>query len=123
MIFSPTYGNASARAPESLLLNWVLGMKLVICAGPSTTGKTAVLAISFAAYKAAGCTAFLKIDVQFAEEDTKPVSSASRLARSTLANSVPTTATSWYLATPATGPEEGCGVLFVETAGLCLRCS
>jgi Ni2+-binding GTPase involved in maturation of urease and hydrogenase len=45
-------------------------MKLVICAGPATTGKTAVLRHLAKKLLAIGDkVAFLKLDVQFAEED------------------------------------------------------
>ena len=45
-------------------------MKLAICSGPPTTGKTSVLRHSIRKLLGAGETvAFLKIDVQFAEED------------------------------------------------------
>ena len=43
-------------------------MKLAICAGPSTTGKTSVLRHITSKLLAVGMkVAFLKIDVQFAE--------------------------------------------------------
>jgi Ni2+-binding GTPase involved in maturation of urease and hydrogenase len=45
-------------------------MKLCICAGPATTGKSAVLRHMIAKLQAAGDhVAFLKVDVQYAEED------------------------------------------------------
>ncbi len=45
-------------------------MKLVICAGPATTGKTAVLRHVIRRLLAKGLKqAFFKLDVQFAEED------------------------------------------------------
>ena len=45
-------------------------MKLVICAGPATTGKTAVLRHLTRKLLGIGQkVAFLKLDVQFAEED------------------------------------------------------
>ena len=45
-------------------------MKLAICAGPATCGKTSVLRHSTRKLLAAGSrVAFLKIDVQYAEED------------------------------------------------------
>ena len=47
-------------------------MKLVICAGPATTGKTAVLRHMVRKILADGKrAAFLKIDVQYADEDTE----------------------------------------------------
>ena len=45
-------------------------MKLVICAGPATTGKTSVLRHATRKLLAAGRrVAFLKLDVQYADED------------------------------------------------------
>ena len=45
-------------------------MKLAICAGPATTGKSSVLRHMIRKLQAAGDhVAFLKVDVQFAEED------------------------------------------------------
>ena len=45
-------------------------MKLVICAGPATTGKTSMLRHMARRLTAAGRRlAFLKIDVQFADEE------------------------------------------------------
>ena len=69
--------------------------------------------------------AFLKLDVQYADEDEQfAANSAFPRARSIRASCVPTTATSWSWATPCTGPRKtDCDVLLVETAGLCLRCS
>ena len=47
-------------------------MKLVICAGPATSGKTAVLRHMTRKLLAGGLqVAYLKIDVQYAEEDTE----------------------------------------------------
>jgi Ni2+-binding GTPase involved in maturation of urease and hydrogenase len=47
-----------------------MGMRLSIYAGPSTTGKTSVIRHVLRKVLAAGHRpAFLKIDVQFAEED------------------------------------------------------
>ncbi len=47
-------------------------MKLAVCAGPATTGKTSVLRHLIRKLLARGRKlAFLKIDVQFAEEDVQ----------------------------------------------------
>ena len=47
-------------------------MKLIICAGPATTGKTSVLRhIIRKLIEKDHRAAYLKIDVQFAEEDIK----------------------------------------------------
>ncbi len=68
---SPICATSFGRGRESLRWNWnEVNMKLVICAGPATTGKTAVLRHIIAKLKAGGSRpAFLKIDVQYAEED------------------------------------------------------
>ena len=101
-------------------------MKLLICAGPATTGKTSVLRHLIAKLLAAGETAaYLKIDVQYAEEDrllaqefgipTRKVYSG-ELCPDHCSVMVLGDALRW-----ARGA--GAGVLLVETAGLCLRCA
>jgi len=101
-------------------------MKLLICAGPATTGKTAVLRHMIRKLLAKNLrSAFLKIDVQYAEEDeifarefgipTKKVYSG-ELCPDHCNVMVLGDALRWADA-------EGCQVLMVETAGLCLRCS
>jgi Ni2+-binding GTPase involved in maturation of urease and hydrogenase len=101
-------------------------MKLVICAGPATTGKTAVLRHMIKKILAKGeRVSFLKVDVQYAEEDeifaaefgipTRKVYSG-ELCPDHCNVMVLGDAIQW--ATKA-----GSNVLFVETAGLCLRCS
>jgi len=101
-------------------------MKLLICAGPATTGKTAVLRHMIRKLLAKNLTpAFLKIDVQYAEEDeilakefgipTKKVYSG-ELCPDHCNVMVLGDALRW-------GSAQGCHVLMVETAGLCLRCA
>lgn len=101
-------------------------MKLVICAGPATTGKTSVIRHTIRRLLAADIhCAFLKIDVQFAEEDrllaeefgipTKKVYSG-ELCPDHCNVMVLGDALKW-------AREAEADVLFVETAGLCLRCS
>lgn len=101
-------------------------MKLAICAGPATTGKTAVLRHVIRLLRAKDVSvAFLKIDVQFAEEDvqlaeefgipTQKVYSG-ELCPDHCNVMVLGDALQWAAA-------EKCAVLLVETAGLCLRCS
>jgi Ni2+-binding GTPase involved in maturation of urease and hydrogenase len=101
-------------------------MKLVICAGPSTTGKTSLLRHMIKKLLATGeRSAFLKIDVQYAEEDillskefeipTKKVYSG-ELCPDHCNVMVLKDALSW-------AEKSECKYLFVETAGLCLRCS
>ncbi len=101
-------------------------MKLVVCAGPATTGKTSVLL--HIVQKLLDCgdrAAFLKIDVQYAEEDeilaqefgipTRKVYSG-ELCPDHCHVMVLADAIQW-------AQQAGCQVLLVETAGLCLRCS
>jgi Ni2+-binding GTPase involved in maturation of urease and hydrogenase len=101
-------------------------MKLVICAGPATTGKTSVLRHIIRKLIAQDVKpAFLKIDVQFAEEDiqlheefdipTRKVYSG-ELCPDHCSVLVLGDAIKW-------AGEAGSDVLIVETAGLCLRCS
>ena len=101
-------------------------MKLCICAGPATTGKTSVLRHMIRKLLDGGeRPAFLKIDVQFAEEDeilarefgipTRKVYSG-ELCPDHCNVMVLGDALEW-------ARKAGCQVLFVETAGLCLRCS
>jgi Ni2+-binding GTPase involved in maturation of urease and hydrogenase len=101
-------------------------MKLAICAGPATTGKSSVLRHMIRKLKDAGDrVAFLKIDVQYAEEDeifarefgipTKKVYSG-ELCPDHCNVMVMGDAIQW-------AQHEGCNILLVETAGLCLRCA
>jgi Ni2+-binding GTPase involved in maturation of urease and hydrogenase len=101
-------------------------MKLVICAGPATTGKTSVLRHMVRRLLGAGeRIVYLKIDVQYAEEDeqfarefgipTKKVYSG-ELCPDHCNVMVLGDALEWARKTNST-------VLVVETAGLCLRCS
>lgn len=101
-------------------------MKLAICSGPPTTGKTSVLRHAIRKLQDRGerC-AFLKIDVQFAEEDellaaefgipTRKVYSG-ELCPDHCSVMVLGDAIQW-------ADENDCTVLLVETAGLCLRCA
>jgi Ni2+-binding GTPase involved in maturation of urease and hydrogenase len=101
-------------------------MKVVICAGPPTSGKTTVLKQVIKRLLAKGHTmAFLKIDVQFADEDelfreefgipTKKVYSG-ELCPDHCNVMVLGDAIDW-------AEEKKVEYLLVETAGLCLRCS
>ena len=101
-------------------------MKLVICAGPATVGKTSILRHVTRKLLAKGArVAFLKIDVQYAEEDeelarefgipTKKVYSG-ELCPDHCSVMVLGDGLKW-----ARGA--GADVFLVETAGLCLRCS
>lgn len=103
-----------------------MGLKLVICAGPATTGKTSVLRHIISKLLESGVRpAFLKIDVQYAEEDellaqefgipTRKVYSG-ELCPDHCNVMVLGDALDWARRVES-------GVLLVETAGLCLRCS
>ena len=101
-------------------------MKLVICAGPPTCGKTTVLRQVTRRLLAEGHRlAFLKIDVQFADEDevfrkefglqTRKVYSG-ELCPDHCNVMIMGDAIRW-------AENQEADVLLVETAGLCLRCS
>lgn len=101
-------------------------MKILICAGPATTGKTAVLRhVISKLIKSNVASSFLKIDVQFAEEDeifarefgipTRKIYSG-ELCPDHCSVMVLGEAMQW-------AAKAGSSVLIVETAGLCLRCS
>ena len=101
-------------------------MKLVVCAGPATTGKTSVLRHLIRSLRAREQhVAFLKLDVQYATEDaelheefgiaTKKVYSG-ELCPDHCGVMVLGDALRW-------AREAEADVLLVETAGLCLRCS
>jgi Ni2+-binding GTPase involved in maturation of urease and hydrogenase len=101
-------------------------MKLVICAGPATTGKTSVLRhMMRKILDCGGWPAFLKIDVQFADEDVTfarefdiPVRKvySGELCPDHCNVMVLGDALQW-------AKRKASSVLLVETAGLCLRCS
>ncbi|MCK9595341.1 MAG: GTP-binding protein [Candidatus Omnitrophica bacterium] len=101
-------------------------MKAVICAGPPTSGKTTVLKQVIRKLVAQGIrVAYLKIDVQFADEDklikeefnipVKKVYSG-ELCPDHCNVMVMGDAIEW-------AQSRDSNVLLVETAGLCLRCS
>jgi Ni2+-binding GTPase involved in maturation of urease and hydrogenase len=101
-------------------------MKVAICAGPATTGKTSVLRhMTRKLLRADHRVAFLKLDVQYADEDellaqefqipTKKVYSGELCPDHCLVM-VLGDALDW-------AERNGSDILLVETAGLCLRCS
>ncbi len=101
-------------------------MKLVICAGPATTGKTAVLRHIIRKLLHSGeRAAFLKIDVQYAEEDELLASEFGIPTRKVYSGELcPDHCNVMVLGDALQwARKEGCDVLLVETAGLCLRCS
>ena len=101
-------------------------MKVAICAGPATTGKTSVLRhMTRKLLRAEHHVSFLKLDVQYADEDellaqefgipTKKVYSGELCPDHCLVM-VLGDALEW-------ASRNGSDMLLVETAGLCLRCS
>ena len=101
-------------------------MRLAICAGPATTGKTSVLRHVISRLLANGeRPAFLKIDVQFAEEDELLELEFGIPTRKVYSGELcPDHCNVMVLGDALTWARNAqCDVLFVETAGLCLRCS
>ena len=101
-------------------------MKLSIYAGPATTGKTSVIRHVLRKAKGLGRRpAFLKIDVQFAEEDVEIAQEFQVPTRKTYSGELCPDHCSVMVLGDAIewARREGADVLFVETAGLCLRCS
>lgn len=101
-------------------------MKLIICAGPPTSGKTTVLKQAARRLLAAGRRlAFLKIDVQFADEDEIFRDELGVPSRKLYSGDLcPDHASVLVLGDAVKwAAAEGADVLFVETAGLCLRCA
>lgn len=101
-------------------------MKLLICAGPATTGKTSVLRHIVKKLIAAGHRpAFLKIDVQFAEEDEQFSQEFEIPARKVYSGELcPDHCNVLVLGDAlAWAAKNDSDILLVETAGLCLRCS
>jgi Ni2+-binding GTPase involved in maturation of urease and hydrogenase len=101
-------------------------MKLVICAGPATTGKTSVLRHAARKLLEQGKqVAFFKLDVQFAEEDEELARELGIPTRKVYSGELcPDHCGVMVLGDAMEWAErEGAKVLLVETAGLCLRCS
>jgi Ni2+-binding GTPase involved in maturation of urease and hydrogenase len=101
-------------------------MKLAICAGPATTGKTAVLRHMARKLLARGRkVAFLKIDVQFAEEDVQLAEELGIPTRKVYSGELCPDHCSVMVMGDAMkwAEESGADTLLVETAGLCLRCA
>lgn len=101
-------------------------MKLIMCAGPPTSGKTMVLRQVTRRLLAKGCRlAYLKIDVQFADEDELFRAEFGIPARKVYSGELcPDHAGVLVLGDAVKwAAKEGAGTLLVETAGLCLRCA
>ena len=101
-------------------------MRLAICAGPATTGKTSVLRhMTRKLLRAGHHVAFVKLDVQYADEDellakefnipTKKVYTG-ELCPDHCHVMILGDALHW-------AGENDADILLVETAGLCLRCA
>jgi Ni2+-binding GTPase involved in maturation of urease and hydrogenase len=101
-------------------------MKIAICSGPPTTGKTSVLrhTIRKLIDKGERC-AFLKIDVQFAEEDEQLAAEFGIPTRKVYSGELcPDHCSAMVLGDAIQWADENdCTILLVETAGLCLRCA
>jgi Ni2+-binding GTPase involved in maturation of urease and hydrogenase len=101
-------------------------MKLAICAGPATSGKSAVMRHVIAKLVRNGWRpAFLKIDVQYADEDELFASEFSIPTRKVYSGELcPDHCNVMVLGDALEwARREERDVLIVETAGLCLRCS
>lgn len=101
-------------------------MKLVIAAGPATTGKTSVLRHLARRLLAQSVpVAFLKIDVQYATEDEELAAELGIPTRKVYSGELcPDHCNVMVLGDALVWAQKaGASVLLVETAGLCLRCS
>lgn len=101
-------------------------MRVVICAGPATTGKTSVLRhMTRKLIQAGRSVAFLKLDVQFADEDTLLAKEFDIPTKKVYTGELCPDHCLVMVLGDAIQWSHQCGsdILLVETAGLCLRCS
>ena len=100
-------------------------MKLIMCAGPPTSGKTTVLRqVVRRLLKNGRRLAYLKVDVQFADEDELFRSEFGIPAKKVYSGEVyPDHVSVLVLGDAVKWAEEQGADLIVETAGLCLRCA
>ena len=101
-------------------------MKIVICAGPPTSGKTTVLKQVVKRLRAQKrALAYLKIDVQFADEDTIFSEEFGIPAKKVYSGDLCPDHCNVIVLGDAVrwAAEVNAEILLVETAGLCLRCS
>ncbi|MDZ7618097.1 MAG: GTP-binding protein, partial [Patescibacteria group bacterium] len=101
-------------------------MRLVICAGPATTGKTSVLRhMTRKLLQLDRQVAFLKLDVQYADEDELLAAEFHIPTRKVYSGELcPDHCHVMVLGDALQWAErEGAEILLVETAGLCLRCA
>lgn len=100
-------------------------MKLIMCAGPPTSGKTTVLRQVMRRLLNKGRRlAYLKVDVQFADEDELFRNEFGIPAKKIYSGELcPDHASVLVLGDAVKWAEKEGADLFVETAGLCLRCA
>ena len=101
-------------------------MKVIVCAGPPTSGKTTVLKQVSKILKEKGHRlAYLKIDVQFANEDTSSKRNSNIPTKKVYSGDLCPDHCNVVVLGDAIkwAAEEKADILLVETAGLCLRCS
>jgi Ni2+-binding GTPase involved in maturation of urease and hydrogenase len=101
-------------------------MRLLVCAGPATTGKTAVLRqVVQRLRNTQRQAAFLKIDVQYADEDELFAREFGIPARKLYSGELCPDHCNVMVIGDALqwAAKGGADVLLIETAGLCLRCS
>jgi len=101
-------------------------MKIIICAGPPTSGKTTVLRQVVKRLLPKGYKlSYLKIDVQFADEDEIFAREYGIPARKVYSGDLCPDHCNVVVLGDAIrwAGQTGADMLFVETAGLCLRCS
>jgi Ni2+-binding GTPase involved in maturation of urease and hydrogenase len=101
-------------------------MKLAICAGTATTGKSALLHHVIPRLARRGWSvAFLKIDVQYADEDERFAENFAIPTRKVYSGDLcPDHCNVMVLGDAVQwAAKSGADILLVETAGLCLRCA
>lgn len=100
-------------------------MKLIMCAGPPTSGKTTVLRqVIRRLLKKGRRLAYLKVDVQYADEDELIRNEFGIPAKKIYSGELcPDHASVLVLGDAVKWAEKEGADLFVETAGLCLRCA
>lgn len=101
-------------------------MKVAICAGPPTSGKTTVLRHAAKKLLARGQRlAYLKVDVQYCDEDELFTRELQVPARKVYSGDLcPDHCSALVLGDAIRwAGDQGAGILLVETAGLCLRCA
>lgn len=101
-------------------------MKVAICAGPPTSGKTTVLRHAARKLLARGQRlAYLKVDVQYCDEDELFTRELQVPARKVYSGDLcPDHCSALVLGDAIRwAGDQGAGILLVETAGLCLRCA